>query len=419
MSKNNQSILLVEDDFLVAKTTAKQLTSKGYSIVHAESGEKAIDTINSNAETFALILMDIDLGPGIDGTKAAEKILANFDIPILFLSSHTEPEIVEKTEKITSYGYVVKNSTITVLDASIKMAFKLFEAKQKAHEKEEALRKSKESYHTFIKQSHEAIYCTEFDNPIDISLPIEEQIDLIYDNAYMGECNQAMVDMYGLVLIENFKGQRLIDFHGGKDNPVNRETFRKFIRSNYESVDCETEEVLSNGEKIYFLCNDIGIIEKGFLVRIWGTAINITERKKVDAALKASEEKYRRLFETMVQGVIYHSRDGKIISANPAARKILGLTLEQIMGKTSLDPDWKAVSEDGSELLGENHPAMITLRTGKPIEDFVMGIRNFRTKENKWILVSSIPIFNPGETKPFQVYATFTDITKVKNKLDH
>ena len=49
----------------------------------------------------------------------------------MFLSSHTEPDVVEKTENITSYGYVVKNSGITVLDASIKMAFKLFNANSK------------------------------------------------------------------------------------------------------------------------------------------------------------------------------------------------------------------------------------------------------------------------------------------------
>ncbi len=55
-------------------------------------------------------------------------------MPIVFLSSHMEPEIVEKTEKITSNGYVVKSSSITVLDASIKMAFKLFDANLKIEE---------------------------------------------------------------------------------------------------------------------------------------------------------------------------------------------------------------------------------------------------------------------------------------------
>ena len=70
------------------------------------------------------------MGNGLDGTETASLILQDRDLPIVFLSSHTEPELVVKTEKLSSYGYVVKNSSITVLDASIKMAFKLFEANQ-------------------------------------------------------------------------------------------------------------------------------------------------------------------------------------------------------------------------------------------------------------------------------------------------
>ena len=64
----------------------------------------------------------------MDGTEAAGIILKDHDIPVIFLSGHTEPAVVNKTERITSYGYVVKSSSITVLDASIKMAFKLFDA---------------------------------------------------------------------------------------------------------------------------------------------------------------------------------------------------------------------------------------------------------------------------------------------------
>ncbi|HRZ28490.1 MAG TPA: response regulator, partial [Spirochaetota bacterium] len=122
-------ILLVEDEFLVAILEQKDLEKKGYLVQHVGSGEEAVKAILDAAIHVDLILMDIDLGPGIDGTQAAERILEHKDIPVVFLSSHTEPEVVEKTEKITSYGYVVKNTGVTVLDASIKMALKLFEAR--------------------------------------------------------------------------------------------------------------------------------------------------------------------------------------------------------------------------------------------------------------------------------------------------
>jgi len=132
MSKDpKKSILLVEDEILIALAEKSELESWGYKVATVNTGEKAVDFMK-NDPGIELILMDIDLGKGMDGTKAAEIILGNRDIPILFLSSHIDREVVEKTEKITSYGYVVKDSSITVLDASIKMAFKLFDEKRKS-----------------------------------------------------------------------------------------------------------------------------------------------------------------------------------------------------------------------------------------------------------------------------------------------
>ncbi len=122
-----KTILLVEDDALVALAERKQIERFGYSVVTADTARAAIETVGSNS-AIDLILMDIDLGPGMDGTEAAQAILTMREIPIVFLSSHTEREVVERTEKITSYGYVVKNSGETVLRVSIQMAFRLFEA---------------------------------------------------------------------------------------------------------------------------------------------------------------------------------------------------------------------------------------------------------------------------------------------------
>jgi len=126
----NKNILLVEDDIIIAMAEKFALEKYGYVTRTVTTGDQAVKVINSSKD-IDLVLMDINLGNGMDGTETAEIILRDHDLPIIFLSSHTEPEIVEKTEKITSYGYVVKNSSITVLDASIKMAFRLFEEKDR------------------------------------------------------------------------------------------------------------------------------------------------------------------------------------------------------------------------------------------------------------------------------------------------
>ncbi len=120
-TEGQKSLLLVEDEAIIAMTEKAALEKYGYIVKTVTTGEKAVEAVKTSTG-IDLILMDINLGDGIDGTEAAELILEDHDIPIVFVSSHSEREIVEKTEKITSYGYVVKNSSITVLDASIKMA---------------------------------------------------------------------------------------------------------------------------------------------------------------------------------------------------------------------------------------------------------------------------------------------------------
>jgi len=126
------------------------------------------------------------------------------------------------------------------------------------------------------------------------------------------------------------------------------------------------------------------------------------------------EEKYRQLFETMSLGVIYQGADGKIISANPAAEKILGLTFEALQNKTSLDPAWQSLAEDGSVVPGDKHPSMIALSSGKPVGPFIMGIYNPQKQDHVWLSINAVPLFQPDEKKPFQVYTTFEDVTERK-----
>ncbi len=141
---------------------------------------------------------------------------------------------------------------------------------------------------------------------------------------------------------------------------------------------------------------------------------SMVETTQAMEALRNSEEKHRRLFETMAQGVIYQAVDGKIISANPAAEKILGLSFEQMQGKTSLDPRWRMIKKDGTEVPGTDHPTMIALRTGETVGPVGRGVFHPDRNAYVWLSITAIPLFQLGETKPFQVYATFEDVTERK-----
>ena len=139
-----------------------------------------------------------------------------------------------------------------------------------------------------------------------------------------------------------------------------------------------------------------------------------TERKQAEETIQEDEEKYRTLFETMLYGAVYQDDNGKIVSANPAAERILGLSVDQMQGRTSIDSRWKSIHEDGSDFPGDTHPAMVALRTGKPVKNEIMGVFHPETEEYCWININAIPQFKQGEKKPFQVYTTFEDITERK-----
>lgn len=131
--------------------------------------------------------------------------------------------------------------------------------------------------------------------------------------------------------------------------------------------------------------------------------------------MQEGESKYGTLFDGMTQGVVCQNRDGEIISANPAAQRILGLSLDQMQGRTSIDPEWKAIHEDGSDFPGETHPAMVVLKTGQPVYDVIMGVYQPQTGKHSWISVDGIPQFEAGATNPHLVYTVFTDITQQKH----
>jgi PAS domain S-box-containing protein len=143
-----------------------------------------------------------------------------------------------------------------------------------------------------------------------------------------------------------------------------------------------------------------------------GIARDITEKIKTEISLKESEEKYRNLFETMEQGVIYQNEKGGVISANSAAQRILGLTLDQMQGRKSIDPQWKSIHEDGTDFPGNEYPAMVALKTGKKVHNVIMGVYIPKTDNHVWININAVPEFHPGEKNVFQVYATFENITE-------
>ena len=193
-----KTILLVEDEAVIALAGKKALERYGYSVLIVHSGEQAIETVRT-VPGIDLVLMDIDLGAGIDGTQAAERILEDHELPIIFVSSHSERQVVEKTEKITSYGYIVKSSSMTVFDASIKMAFKLHAKNRELLETRNKLRTTLDAIPDLMFVVDKHGYFVDYHNRTDLrgtAIPADKIVGSHLSDLFSPEETATQLDLY-------------------------------------------------------------------------------------------------------------------------------------------------------------------------------------------------------------------------------
>jgi PAS domain S-box-containing protein len=384
-----RNILLVEDEPLIALAEKKRLERFGYAVATVGSGEKAIESINGETK-FDLILMDIDLGGGIDGTQAAEAILKERDIPIVFLSSHTDPEVVGKTEKITSYGYVVKSSSMTVLDASIKMAFKLFAARMEAKQRDESLRASEEKYRLQFMHmnSYNSMYETVRD---DAGEPCDFRFVMVND-AYVEFVGKSASQLVGRTILEVFPRteQYWIDAMVATVTTGEPRTFENYSTE----LDTWIEVNLFTPQPD----------------RLVMTSTNVTERKRIEQEWRESTVRYEELISRVTAG-IYVVRvlpDGETEFEFVSDRwcVIHGVQREAVLANAAAVTDL-VHPEDHESFIARNRDA---LRDQQPFE----WEGRFYTGNGRllWLHMESTPVVR--ETGEIRWYGVVHDITESK-----
>jgi PAS domain S-box-containing protein len=154
-------------------------------------------------------------------------------------------------------------------------------------EAQRTIQQNQERYFNFISQSSEGIWRYELEEPIPIELPADQQIEMVYQHAYLAECNDAMAKMYGFHDAYDLMGSKLELLL--PKNEENLAYLRAFIDSGYKLYDAESKELAKDGSIRYMLNNLIGIVEKGHVTRAWGTQRDITRIKEVENQLKDAQ----------------------------------------------------------------------------------------------------------------------------------
>ena len=171
-------------------------------------------------------------------------------------------------------------------------------------------------------------------------------------------------------------------------------------------------EMMKLGAKDYLVKNQYFLDKLPEVIkRIDNEIINENKRKNAEEELKKSQEQFKKLVWDMKVGVLLQGSKSEMLLANPKALELLGLTEDQLMGKTSFDPDWGVIHEDGSPFPGSTHPVPKAIETCKSIKNVVMGVYRPVYKDRIWLLVSAVPqLHNNGTVR--QVVCSFIDITE-------
>ena len=309
-----KTILLVEDQVLTAMSESQIINSNGFNVITASNGNEAIYRIKENDE-ISLVLMDINLGDGISGTDAAVEILKFKEIPIVFLTSHSEKEMVEKVKDITRYGYVLKNSGEFVLIESINMAYELFEINQKLKNSEAQSREKREHYQIITEMT------TDYYVKLSVVDDKDIVIDFVSDNFYR-ITGRSVDDMKKMSSWDSiFYQDDLAEF---------KEFVTNLIRTGSEaSIECRTN-IKGVTRWVSIVGNPQRDKVSGKVTVIYGAVKDISDRKQ--SSIKLSEKKCNNLLDKLNMGIFMSDLNGKFLHVNSYLVDMAGYeTIDEMM----------------------------------------------------------------------------------------
>lgn len=338
---NGKTVLFVEDNAVIAMSTASVLEKHGFYCRWAESGEKGLEIIKEDPR-IDIALVNIELGSGMDGIETAKKILESRDLPLVFFTGFMNSETLEMIKNISRYGFVEKNANEYVLVETLNIAYRLFESRQTTCENEEEL---------------SAIY---EHTPVIITL-LDEERKIRKVNSFAS----AFTDLPPAKLAGWRIGRALCCIHH-VDEPRGcgygpfcaRCELRMTVQSTFETG----REYYRNEVKVYTAAS--GTEESRELTFFVSTALlhhthpprvlvsleDVTERKQKEEALRTSEIKFRTIFNSVKDAIFLHTVDadggpGNFFEVNSAACRMFGYLRKELIHMSPFDiddPDFEA-----------------------------------------------------------------------------
>lgn len=390
-SLQTKNILLVENELSAALPITAILKDHGFTTTVAASGEDALRMIEDDP-SIELVLMDIELGEGMDGTEAARLILEIRELPLIFLVSRSGCKNIEKTEVINSYGFITNETQPPVIVASIKTALRLFNRHKDNIKNEKLLEEREFFFQESLRAGNLGLYKYDYQTGQYHSSDILNEIYGIDESFEMGP------DTWTQFLHPDDRDMVLDKLQKSIASQTGLETEHRIIRFSDKAVRwIHTISVIkydSNGKIIYAS----------------GTVKDVTERRKEELLQKEREKIARTILDNIPQHIFWKDTESTYLGCNKSFAESSGLdSTQDIIGKNDFDlpfPRWLAESYRGDDaFVMENNKAKYHFN------------EHFLNAEKQMVILDTTKI--PLVDKDGEVYGiigVFDDITEQKKK---
>jgi PAS domain S-box-containing protein len=333
-------ILVVEDDPMLARGHRRLLTKIGYQVCGTvTTGLAAVNRVQEQVPD--LILMDISLQGNMDGIETAELIRSQFDVPVIYATAFTDDVLLERAKRSEPFGYIVKPFGERELRSSVEMALFKHRAEKRIRRSEERFRKLAElapfalsvmrqdGSFSFVNAMFTGIFGYQAEEIPNLETLVK--LACPHDDSFAAECKEWQEDYRedsvtgGLGIRElpvtckdgeeKILSVRTVSLEGGSRIIAYHDvTPAARARENLESLVQErTRELMA---------------QKTQLER------EIEQRLATEEALRASEQRFRTIFESARECIFIKDTGGKYVQVNPHMERLLGLSALALVGET-------------------------------------------------------------------------------------
>ena len=309
---NNPRILVVEDDAVSGMYLKSVLEEFGYDVPCVAS---SLEEVLKSIPTFSpdLVLMDIVLsGPG-DGIDAAGSIASTHDVPVIFLTAHTDEAMIGRARLTGPYGFMMK--PVNVSELHITIEFALYR-----HRMESRIKQSEEKFRHLFEQSADA--------------------QLLIEGKRIIDCNNAALHLFRAGNKEQLLGRTMDELSpefqpDGTSSAARTAEISDFVFE-LESLSFEWVHLAFDGREVPVDVTET-IIPIGGRPIVHGVLKDITVRKLAQSALRRSEQQYRVLVETMSDGMVQIGNGGEVTFVNDRFCEMVGRPQKEIVGSPVID----------------------------------------------------------------------------------